>query len=58
MIFVKNFTQPYFKAKDLTPVKCGICDLSLTTYERKLINISNSGIIWSDMNLFSEKKHK
>ena len=26
------------------------------TYERKLIDISNLGIIWLDMNLFKEKK--
>ena len=50
MIFVKNFTQPYFKARNLTPVKCGICDLSLTTYERKLINVSNFDIFGLDMN--------
>ena len=34
---------------------------SLTTYERKLINISNLGIFWLDMNLFNSferKKHK
>ena len=27
MIFVKKFTQPDFKAKNLTPIKCVICYL-------------------------------
>ena len=58
MIFVKIFTQPDFQAKNFTPVKCGLVTSSLTTNERKLINISNLGIIWLDMNLFREKKYK
>ena len=27
MIFVKNFTQPDFQAKNFTPQKCVICDI-------------------------------
>ena len=57
MIFVKNFTQSDFQAKNFTPVKCRTCDL-FKTYERNLINIINLGIIWYDMNLFREKKRK
>ena len=29
MIFVKKFTQPYFRAKTFTPQKCVICDIFL-----------------------------
>ena len=53
MIFVQNFTQPDFKANNFTPVKCVICDFSLKTSERELINISNLGIFGLDINLFN-----
>ena len=37
MIFVKNFTQPDFQAKNFTPQKRVNCDIFLANQQRKCI---------------------